>query len=386
MGNFTRGGAELARRYWFFAPVLLAMAAFFASAGLRGPSAAETEAHYLSALSVTARAEPGYSVERRFAGQVIARQDADLGFEQAGLVAEVRVNDGDRVQAGQLLAQLDTELLATEADQLRAQLDDTQARQRLNQSNIERHQALQAGGFASQQRLDELHTEQQTLAAGLAALNAGLARVQSRMAKSQLRAPFDGVVARRFVDQGTVVNAGSPAFRLQQSGTMEVAVGVPVRFALQLSPAQPARVWLRGEAFETRVLSIGADVNTVTNTVNVRLQLPPEARAFNGDLAQLAVTEAIEQPGFWLTNGAIADGLRGRWTVYVLQARDQELYEVEARDVQIHHAEGDQVYVSGALSDGEQLVAAGVHRFVPGQKVVLSQLPVEAQLGQREPQ
>lgn len=386
MGQFRGTASALVRRYWVFMPVLLATVAFFASVALRGPSAAEAGVHHLSALALTARAEPGYSIERRFAGQVIARQDADLGFELAGLVAGVLVNDGDRVQAGQLLAQLDTELLATEADQLRAQLADTQARQRLNQSNIERHQALQAGGYASQQRLDELHTEQQTLAAGLAALNAGLASVQSRMAKSLLRAPFDGVVARRFVDQGMVVNAGSPAFRLQQAGTMEVAVGVPVRFALQLSNDQPARVWLRGEAYEAQVLSIGADVNTVTNTVNVRLQLPPRARAFNGDLAQLSVTEAIEQPGFWLSNAAIADGLRGRWIVYVLQAREQDLYQIEARDVHIHHAEGDQVYVSGALADGEQLVAAGVHRFVPGQRVALSKLPAEAQLGQREPQ
>nr|WP_246341326.1 efflux RND transporter periplasmic adaptor subunit [Simiduia aestuariiviva] len=312
-----------------------------------------------------------YGVERRFAGRVAARQDADVGFELGGRVAEMRVNDGDRVAQGDVLALLDTELLVTERAQLRAQLDDTQARQQLNRANIERHQSLQASGFASQQRLDELLTEQKTLTASADALRASLDNVASRLRKASLKAPYDGVVARRFADQGTVVAAGSPVIRLQEVAAMEAVVGVPVAFALQLSVGQSAGLQLRDQHFMGRVLTVGADVNPVTNTVTVRLLMPADARAFNGDIIQLIMSEQVATEGFWIPADAITDGVRGRWTVYALVQQDSA-FRIQTRDVQIHHSRDDQVFVSGALNDGEQIVAAGVHRFAPGQQVVTS--------------
>ncbi|AFV00601.1 efflux RND transporter periplasmic adaptor subunit [Simiduia agarivorans] len=358
------------RRYWVFLPVLVTALALMASISARAPAAQAPAPHLLPTRALTLEPLPGYQLTRRFAGQVLARQDADVGFELAGQLADVRVNDGDRVVAGQVLARLDTALLATERTQLQAQLADNRARQTLNQANIERHGRLQAGGFASQQRLDELETERDTLRAAADALGAQLSNVDTRLHKAQLRAPFSGVVARRYADQGMVVNAGSPVLKLQQQGEMEVAVGVPVPFALQLVVSQQVAVELRDEILNASVLSIGADVHPITNTVNVRLLMPDSARGFNGDIVHLHMSEVIAQPGFWVPADAVASGMRGRWVVYSLVQLDG-LYRVQARDVQIHHTEGDRVFISGALTAGEKLVAAGIHRLVPGQAVSL---------------
>lgn len=375
---------QWARRYWVFLPVFITAVALMASISMRAPAAAEQAPHLLPTQALTLEQVPGYQLTRRFAGQVLARQDADVGFELAGQIAEVRVNDGDRIEAGQVLARLDTALLATERSQLQAQLADNRARQTLNQANIERHGRLQAGGFASQQRLDELETERDTLRAAADALGAQLTNVDTRLQKTQLRAPFSGVVAKRYADQGMVVNAGSPVLKLQQQGEMEVAVGVPVPFALQLVVSQQVSVQLRGETLSASVLSIGADVHPITNTVNVRLLMPDSARGFNGDIVHLQMSEIIAEPGFWVPADAVASGMRGRWVVYGL-VEQEGIYRVQARDVQIHHTEGDRVYISGALADGTKLVAAGIHRLVPGQAVSI--LPADDgasdQLGER---
>lgn len=366
---------KFVRRYWAFGPVLLVAIALLLSATLRSNGAEQAEKHLLHTASVQLHEQPAYEVERRFAGRVAARQDTDVGFELGGRVASMHVNDGERVQQGDLLASLDTELLITERDQLQAQLADTQARQELNAANIARHQSLQASGFASQQRLDELLTEQKTLAASADAMQASLSNVASRLRKAQLRAPYDGVVAHRFADQGTVVAAGSPVIRLQEVAAMEAMVGVPVSFALNLDAGQQLPMQLRSQGFQARVITIGADVNTVTNTVNVRLLLPPEVQAFNGDIIQLVMTESVPQAGFWIPAGAITDGVRGRWTVYALQPQAEDKFSVEARDVQIHHSRAEKVFVSGALADGERIVATGVHRLVPGQQVTATDAP-----------
>ena len=346
------GGLRLVRRYWVFLPVLMVAIALWASSALRQPNAAAVEKHRLHASAEALHQQPNYKIERRFAGRVAASQDADVGFELAGRVSQLLVNDGDRVQAGQVLATLDTELLVAERAQLLAQLDDTKARQLLNAANIKRHQSLQASGFASQQRLDELETEQKTLTASLDALTANLDSVDSRLRKASLKAPYSGVVARRFVDQGMVVNAGSPVLRLQESGAMEAAVGVPVSFALGLSAGQLVPLTLRGSTVDGRVITVGSDVSPITNTVNVRLLLPKNTAAFNGDLIQLVMSESVEQAGFWIAADAITDGVRGRWTVYVLVQDADELYRIEARDIQIEHSLGDRMFAYGALTDG----------------------------------
>ena len=369
------GGLRLVRRYWVFLPVLMVAIALWASSALRQPNAAAVEKHRLHASAEALHQQPNYKIERRFAGRVAASQDADVGFELAGRVSQLLVNDGDRVQAGQVLATLDTELLVAERAQLLAQLDDTKARQLLNAANIKRHQSLQASGFASQQRLDELETEQKTLTASLDALTANLDSVDSRLRKASLKAPYSGVVARRFVDQGMVVNAGSPVLRLQESGAMEAAVGVPVSFALGLSAGQLVPLTLRGSTVDGRVITVGSDVSPITNTVNVRLLLPKNTAAFNGDLIQLVMSESVEQAGFWISADAITDGVRGRWTVYVLVQDADELYRIEARDIQIEHSLGDRMFAYGALTDGELIVANGVHRVVPGQLVNIVMAP-----------
>lgn len=184
---------------------------------------------------LTVNRQDNYQVTRSFTGIVAAQQQAELGFELAGKLTRIPVDEGDHVSKGQVLAALDTALLARERDELKAQRQETEAQLTLVQQNLKRIDSLSEKGYASAQQQDELTSERQVLKATLERLSAALAANQTRFDKSLLRAPFDAIVSRRYVDVGTVVDAGTAVLRLLEDAPMEARIGLPVRLLGQVA-------------------------------------------------------------------------------------------------------------------------------------------------------
>lgn len=314
-----------------------------------------------------------YRIERRFAGNVTARQHADIGFELAGKLQKINVDEGDSVNANDTLAQLDTTLLQRERQQLNAQINETKARLTLTRNSLKRHHSLEDKGFSSQQRGDELQSDLAAQLASTQRLQAARAAVDNRIEKSALKAPFGGVISRRYADAGTVVNAGSPVFRLQQKGLQEVHIGVPARLSSKLQLNMKYPVGIAGQRIDARLLAIGSDLNPVTRTVQLRLALPDNATAPSGELAYLYLQEDIAEPGFWVPATAVTDGIRGMWAIYSLHEDEDfpTLLRIESSNVRILHGEADRYYIDAQLVDGQGIAANGLHRLVPKQLVEL---------------
>nr|WP_067296147.1 efflux RND transporter periplasmic adaptor subunit [Marinobacterium profundum] len=332
-----------------------------------------TPANYHVARSLVLQQQPGYALTRTFIGKVQARQSASIGFEQSGKVAKLLADEGESVIKGAVLAQQDTELLHIERQELQAQLQQTQADMALVQANLKRLNSLNKRGYTSEQSLDELQARQKGLQATRARVLASLAASQLRIDKSSLRAPYSAQISRRLIDEGEVVGAGTPAFTLLQGGPAEVHVGVPVDMLGQLHIEQQLDVRVGTQQLSARLLTKGADVDAITRTVSLRLELPGDAASVNGELAYLALEQSFQQPGYWVPLSALTDGLRGLWNIYSLQPKDETgLYELQSRDVQVLHATATDAFVTGALADGERVLSTGLQRLVPGQIVKLA--------------
>ncbi|UTW12554.1 efflux RND transporter periplasmic adaptor subunit [Marinobacterium rhizophilum] len=347
------------------------------AAGLTGCSdsdagAAQAE-HYQVAQSLVLAQQPGYALTRTFVGKVQARQSASIGFEQSGKVASLQFDEGEQVAQGAILARQDTELLQIERQELQAQLQQTEADLALVQANLKRLNALNKRGYTSEQSLDELQARQKVLQATRARVQASLMANQLRIDKSSLRAPYSARISRRLVDQGEVVGAGSPAFTLLQGGPAEVRVGVPVDMLAQLQARQQLSVRVGMQQLQARLLTKGFDVDAVTRTVPLRLELPADVTLVHGQLAYLSLQQNFVQPGYWIPLSALTDGLRGLWNVYSLQPQgDAGLYQLHSRNVQVLHATATDAFVTGALGDGERVLSTGLQRLVPGQVVRLA--------------
>ena len=344
----------------------------------------ETQAvsQYLQASSEYLTQQDSYQVENKFVGKVIAKQDANLGFEFAGIIKTLHVIEGQQVTKGQLLAELNTQLLLIERTQLEAQLQQAEAEFDLIEANLSRLSSLSKRGFTSEQNIDELSSQKRVIAANIRSTLSALDASQYRIDKSKLLAPFDGIVSRRQIAQGEVVAAGTTAFRLLQTGASEVTVGVPASFIQQLQ-GKDHQLEIAGINYPARLLSMGNEVDTVTRTISLRFALADNSPVYNGQLAYLALSQAYQQPGYWIPLSAITDGVRGMWNIYTLEqdiaqrdlddhsATELMLFQLKSTTVTVLHATETAAYVQGDLKNNQAYVNTGIHRFVPGQRVMV---------------
>lgn len=396
-------------------------------------SAEPREASPLSVETLPVEAVDSYEVSRAYTGEIAALRSSDLGFDRGGELIQVLVEEGDRVASGQPLAQLDIQNLQTQRRQLEAQLAEAQARLlelergarrediaaaraevrdfenrlQLQEKQRSRREFLYAAGAISLEQLDEFTfgaetskarldraksdldellngTRPEQVAAQRAVvqqLEAGIADVDVTVGKSTLNAPFDGIISAQPVDEGMVVGAGQAVVRLVESEVPEARIGLPVETANRLQPGSPVAVTLGTERYAATVKSVLPEVDPDTRTQIVLFQLEQAAiaSASPGQTVRVALRETIPAEGIWLPIQALTQDIRGLWSAYTVVPADAEAntYTVQPQSVEILHQEsageaaqaGTQVLVRGTLQAGDRVVASGVHRLVPGQRV-----------------
>lgn len=345
----------------------LAGAATLQGCGADSHAAQDSEPYLHNVATHVVSLQPGYLLEREFAGEVRAGQASELGFELAGQVTDLLVDEGDEIERGQVLARLDTNLLESRRDELAAQLEELRAERDTTRRDLERVERLSTENLASERERDNLAGRVRVLEASLDRVAATFEANEIRLAKSELKAPFHSRIAQRHVDSGVVVDAGTPVFTLVESGAREVRAGVPLSIADTLAVGDSIEVRAGDDLVDGQVIQVGAVVNQATRSRAVRVAVD-EAWA-PGEIAYLKVGVEIDTSGAWLPDSAVTEGVRGTWVVYVAKPEGDGRAVIESRSVVIHHASAARVFVSGALHEGDQVIAGGLHRLAPGQPV-----------------
>ncbi len=364
------------RRALAAAALLLAAAAWVGLGQSASSPIAEAPGPALIVETRGAEAAAGYDRLKRFVGRVEFAQASAVSFELGGQVERVFVEDGDRVDAGQALAGLDTQRLRARRAELVAERDGARAQLELAELRDARAQTLLREDVIPPQGADDTRLERAARRAALARVEAAIASIDVDLEKSVLRAPFPGQIGARRVDAGEVVRPGQAIVQLFEVGRPEVRVGVSRAVAREMAKGARLDLLIDGEPCPARVLAVLPERGAKTRTVAVRLALEEAAGRFHeGDLAELLWRERVDTPGFWLPRAALTEGARGLWAAYVAETRSATEPErsLVRRHVEILHEEGERVYVRGALRSGEQVVQSGVHRVVPGQRVRIAE-------------
>ncbi len=374
----------------------LVVVAVAAASGLwwtaRGPSAAvpsetteeDAGSLRLPVVGLEVSALDGYRVATRYSGRIVARRRSELGFDRGGRLLSVEVDEGDRVEAGQRLASLDARELRARRRELdaqvaasRARVKEMEARLSLAERTTERRRELLARESISAQRFDESRFEQEALAAQLAAARADIAATRSARTSvdvaldlSNLVAPYAGSITARSADEGTVVSPGQHLLTLVEDGVLEVRVGLPPEVAAGLSAGTVHELEVAGAMHPARLHALLETVETDTRTVTAvfRFEDGP-AGVRDGELARVAIETEHPGRGFWLPISALTESRRGLWSAFALEGDRPGNLRVSRRTLEVIHAEADRVFVRGTLTDGEWVVASGLHRLVPGQRV-----------------
>ncbi|WP_261817452.1 efflux RND transporter periplasmic adaptor subunit [Vibrio gallicus] len=329
----------------------------------------------LTVATHTLTLSKSYDVTREYVGTVKAGQQAKLGFELGGKISNLMADVGQNVAAGAPLITLDTQLLETEAAQLKAQKNEIRAHLKLVAANLKRQNSLKAKGFSAEAEIDALTSQQGVLQANALRLDASLKANQLRIEKSTIKAPYSGTISQRLVSLGDVVAMGTPTLVLLEKDNKEAFIGIPSAQLSVIQQLKKPQVLIGHNTYPVTLLNPGAQVDLTTRSVGLRYLLPNTAKVLDGQLAYLTYPQSIPESGFWIPNSALTDGLRGVWNVFVINNQEQ----VERRSVQVLYADEQHAFVQGAINSGEQIIAKGLHRVVPGQQVALLQAAEQAQ-------
>ncbi len=380
------------RRVTWIIPLVVVAALAFSAVISREMVASEPESEVspLRVATQIVRLESQYEVDRSFVGRVEASRSSDLGFELAGLVDRVWVDEGDSIKAGQRLASLDQQRLRSRRNELEASLEQAKAGMDLAGATYDRVAEAAELDAVADQEYDEARLSLRTREATVRQLEAQIESVEVEIAKSTLKAPYAAVVAARWVDEGEVLPAGQRVLRLIEANRLEARIGMTPEQAATLTPGDETTVTVRGQQLAIRVKAVLPEREVRTRTVTVLLAFADDAPARSGDLAEIMLSQPVAEAGFWLPSTALSEGIRGLWSCFVVEPDVEPAAEpdvesvgepdveggglsrVARRDVEVLHTETERVFVRGTLRDGERLVTAGVHRLVPGQRVEVS--------------
>jgi len=315
-----------------------------------------------------------YLVEKRFIGQVEARRSSDLGFELSGRLAVVRVEEGDTVAAGDVLAELDIARLAAARREAEASRNGVAADLELARATLSRFvDALQFEGVSAQE-LDEARQRVQTLEAQVALADARINSIDVDIDKSRLTVPYAARVSRRSFDEGQVVTAGQPVISIVEAAPPEVRVGVTGPALAELRADDSVIVQAAGQRLTGTLVRVLPRREQATRTVDVIVQLPADAGdIYPGDVAELLIPQVVDAPGFRVPLTALAEGERGTWTLTIAgPGASGDEYVVSRRLVEVLHQDGEYAYVRGPLTPGEWYLPQGLQRLVPGQLVAVT--------------
>jgi RND family efflux transporter MFP subunit len=285
-------------------------------------------------------------------GNIAAWQEASVGTEIGGLrLTEVRVNVGDVVKAGQVLAVFHAAPVQADMAQAQANLSQAQAAANEARANAERARGLQPTGVISAQQYVQYITAEETAVARVAAAKASVDSQQLRLQQTQVLAPDSGIIAARSASVGAVLTPGTELFRLIRQGRLEWRAGaIKPGMAVSLMAAS-------GASLSGRVRMLGPTVDPQTRQalVYVDLQTPSagQAPALAGMYAsgsiQSGSSRAVTVPAPAVVS---RDGFN-----YVMQVKADN--RVSVIKVQTGRRVGDQIEITQGLTEGVKLVTQG---------------------------
>ncbi len=296
-------------------------------------------------------------------GNVAAWQEAVIGAEVSNLrLTEVKVNVGDRVAKGQVLARISSDTVAADLAQSKASVSEAEALLAEAIANGDRARKYQETGFLSAQQINQYLTAEK---AAYARLNAARARLQAdevRMAQTYVRAPDAGVISARAATVGSMAQPGVELFRLIRGGRLEWRAEVSAPDLGKLKPGiAAALVAPSGARVQGRVRMVAPTVDPQTLNGIVYVDLPVTDTGLRAGSFARGEFELGRAPALALPQSAVV--LRDGFSyVFRLEGKDK----VAQAKVTTGRRTGNQIEITGGLEPNVQVVESGAGFLADG--------------------
>jgi RND family efflux transporter MFP subunit len=303
-------------------------------------------------------------------------EEVELHAKVSGYVSEINVDFGDRVKANQLLARLEVPELHDELDNALASQKRAEADYADAHLVYTRLLAVEKANpnLVAQQDLDTAQAKDRTTEAAIAGAKANVEKYQTLLGYTRICAPFDGVVTKRYVDKGALIQSGTasetqslPVVRVSDNYRLRLDFPVSVGYVKDVRVGQPVEVRvdsLGGKSFSGSITRATMSVDEETRTMVTEIEVPnPELELVPGMYATVVLKVQRHAQALAVPIEAVPPGQTG--SVYVVNDKN----EIEERPVKLGLDTPTKYEVLAGLKEGEVVLMGNRSQTHPGQKV-----------------
>lgn len=314
--------------------------------------------------------------------RALAGESAQLYARATGLVSERRVDLGDKVVAGQVLAVISTPEVDSSVREAQADVVSARTNEELAKTNFDRAAVLVQSNAISKEMYTDRKAAHDAATAGRAAAEARLVSARERQGFQVVRAPFAGVIAVRNIERGDRVvgdsaSSATPMFTVNVLDPLRVVVDVPQSAALQVRPGLRAEVSfpeLPGETFQAEVIRSAQSISSSIGAMRVELRLPnPDNRIPAGMVGEVKLSVPRTAAAVIVPESAVitdADGTR----VALLGPASK----LDYRRVKVGRNLGGEIEILDGIAAGDQIVLAPNALLKAGTRVAAKKNPPPA--------
>ncbi len=295
--------------------------------------------------------------------------DVKLGPLVAGRLAQVLVAEGDAVTKNQLLARLDPLPLRDAVAQAKAQLAQARAQEANAKGRLERSQKAFEVGVAARQEVDDGKLALESAQASALSAQAALSTASNHFGRSELRAPFAGVVAHVFVAPGEPLDAGKPVVEVTRTNVLELRAPIAPDRAQLVRRGQAAIVevdGLSGQSFPAQVIAVAPVIDAATGAALVRVRVDnAELLLKGGALARVRIAVALHKGVLAVPREALLSGEGGQGAAVEVVEKGK----AQKKAVELGAQDGKLAEVTKGLAEGEQVIVQGAYALPDGTSV-----------------
>lgn len=287
-----------------------------------------------------------YAVTREFPGKLIPSDQSRLAFEISGKINSINVDIGDEVILGDELASLDDREALAQLNQSKAKFD-------LAEQLLARYIDLRADGHISIQDLDKAESDQ-------IVAKSQYDFYKVKFEQTKLLAPFNGVIQNRFLDTGSVINAGVQVLEILGSSNVEARISIPMNYMNKLKIGDEYEFDIRGISAKATLERLAP---MSTGGSNNRLAIFRFDTFFNpGSIVKLKLSITEKAKGTWVPIKSLSQSEQGIWAIYTINEQ-----QVVVRDlVDVIYFEDEYAFVSGTLNNGDLVILGGAQKIIEG--------------------
>jgi RND family efflux transporter MFP subunit len=350
----------------------------------RATLAVETRELVIQTVAVTTPSPGTNSAGAPLPAEIKPLVEAPIYARASGYLKGWSVDLGAKVEAGQLLAEIETPELNQELARTQAQLAQANAALALAQISADRWADLLKTASVSEQEAAEKQSDLALKAATVDAARAERQRLTELQSFARVTAPFAGTITARLTDVGQLITAGSSheLFRLAQTGTLRVFVRVPQTLARGVAPGQMAELAvpeIRGRVFPAKVVRTAGAMDVQSRTLLTELEVDnARGEILAGSYAQVRLTETKPDPVLTVPANTLLFRAEGPQVGVV--TGDGDLHQVELRPVTVGRDFGPTIEILAGVQATDRVVLNPPDSLVSGVTVRIA-TPAQAAAG-----